>query len=320
MIAVSALVGSASAQGGQGETAKTTTITGSSHAAPRLAGHRFIPHSIVPDPFIRTSIRTTLGGGSSVAVTLPRTFLGDEEVGGAEGSTFLANLGFAYQLAFRERMSLLLEFDMQGQLGTEKRSIIVKGITASTKSKLGWLIRVWGNERGQLSASATVTNQSATVVDILGFVEGVIDSGGLTEENTIVRSVPSTDGRAGLRFGYRVTRFVGLITSLESGYGESIEEGTAGEWFTTGGALFSLDFSAISSIPLGLSVGGFGSSLPGLPDESLKGQRGFVLGFGYVGRDDFDLGLEATYQRNPQQLSRQPLKLAAVQLNLKYYF
>jgi hypothetical protein len=251
---------------------------------------------------------------------LPRIELGGEDLTGVDGSTFLANLGFTYQQAFRDRMSLLIEYSLKGDLGTGKRSLIIKGVTAASTVKLGWLVRAWSNDRAQLGVSATVTNQSATVVDILGFAQGIIDSGRVTPENTIVRYVPTADGRAGLRFACEVTRFVGVMASIEAGYGESIERGTESQWFSNGGGLFNLDFSAISSIPIGLSLGGFGNSLGSSLDETIKGQRALVVGIGYIGRDDFDLGVEASYQRNPQRLISQPLQLATAHLNLKYYF
>lgn len=312
------LAGSAIAQQTPGDAAGSPASP--AYKALRLGGHRFVPSTMIPDPFIRTSIRASLGAASTVALVLPRVQLGNRDLAGLDGGIVAANLNLSYQQSFHERMSVMFEFGMQGDLGTGKRSLILKGVTAATKSKLGWLMRVWGNERALLSASAVVSNQSATVVDILGFVEGVIDSGGVTPDNTIIRYVPTTDGRGGVRFAYEFSPLVGVVASLESGYGESLDRETGSQWFTSGGGFLSLDFSGIHSIPLGLSVGGFASSLPGSLDETMDGQRVIVLGLGYVGRGDFDLGLELNYQRNPQQGTSDPFELASGQLNIRYYF
>jgi hypothetical protein len=293
---------------------------GPAYRALSLGGHRFTPSVLVPDPFIRTSLRTSLGAGTALALTLPQYTLGGDPPTGVEGDIVLANLALSYQQSFNRRMSMLFEYAMQGQLGTGARTLILRGVTAATRSKVGWLVRVWGNERALVSASATVTNQSATVVDILGFVEGVIDSGGLTPGNRIVRSVPTTDGRGGARFAYGFGRSFGLAGLFETGYGESLERGTGNQWFTSGGATLSLDLSEIASIPLGITLGGYGSSLSSSLDENVEGQQALILGLGYVGRSDFDLGLEATYQRNPQEKVSQPFELAFVQLTMRYYF
>ena len=71
---------------------------------PQLGNHRFVTNPFVRDPFIKTTLRNTLGFGQAIDMKLPILVLGDDTVWGFRGDLMFVKLEFEYQYAFKRWM------------------------------------------------------------------------------------------------------------------------------------------------------------------------------------------------------------------------
>lgn len=108
-----------------------------------LAGHAFTPNNLVPDPFIKTFIRNSVGIGSAVDIEFPVAIIDGDTIVGFDGDLVFALLDFEYQRTLRDWLAARGQFKLQARLGTNVGSLLASGITASTGFELGWLARLF---------------------------------------------------------------------------------------------------------------------------------------------------------------------------------
>ena len=298
------------------ERAVGTVVRSLEFKRPMLGGHAFMPNNFVRDPFIKTFVRNSIGIGNAVDVKLPLVEIGGDTILGLQGDIMYATLDFEYQQAIRPWLAARGEFNLLGRLGTNVGSLLASGLTAATGFEVGWLIRLFHSEKTQLTGTLELANNSFTAVNITRFVEDVING----RPASLVQTTPSMRGGGGIRFAWGVSPFFGLTALAETGYGESVDRSATDEWQATAGATVDFDFLAISSVPIGVLLGGRYNRLPDSGEDTESDIFGGVIRIAYNGRSDFIIGLDIGFERFESRVLNQTLNLGSIGIDLRYYF
>jgi hypothetical protein len=288
---------------------------------PRLGDTRFISTTFLPDPFIRTVLRNKLGYGG--ASDLKLTLLEDDEgepILGLEGDVLYALLGLRYQHAVQDWLAVWVSARLSARLGNELQSLLAQGVSLFTGFELGWLVRVYETDRHIVSTSVSLGNSSSTIVDIYGFVNRIIEDGGLEPDNQLVRDVPRLDGALDLRYAFAASDMVGIQANGMAVYGETVERRAGNQWSYVLGAVLHLDLHARTQLPLGFALGYKHMTAPDPVDGDRAGIHSFLLNTSYTGRDDFTFGIDLQYERVPLLRFDEDASVFTLLASLWYYF
>lgn len=287
--------------------------------APMLAGHRFIQASNIQGPFIRTMFRNTIGVGVSSGISIPVIEIGGEEYHFETGSLLYSTIQAEYQNAVKDWLSVWVEFQIVGRLGTETSSLLTQGVTVINGFDFGWLLKIWERDDMQLSGSVRVVKSSYTAVDLIGFIEGVIE--GVPEsENSLVRTVPVLIGTTGLRYAWAINQVVGLTTLGAVGFGDSPDRKADSQWYFDLGALVDFDLRRKYSAPIGLALGANIANMAE-QDQAMDGNIATAIGrIDYIGRIDFNLGLEVMSRWYDHEGFEESLRYTTVTMDFRYFF
>src|SRR5215831_19497941 len=69
---------------------------------PYLSGHTFVSTDLVPDAFVRTYVRTSLGIAVGQSIDYPQTVVGRDTLQMLNGALNYATIGIEYQSALRD--------------------------------------------------------------------------------------------------------------------------------------------------------------------------------------------------------------------------
>jgi hypothetical protein len=283
---------------------------------PSLAGHVFTPNNVVPGPFITTFIRNSVGIGSAVDIEIPVPIVGGDTIIGFEGDLMFALLDFEYQHAVRDWLAARGQFTVQGRLGTNVGALLASGITASTGFEVGWLARLFRSDRTLLSADLKLASNNFTFVNVTDFVEDIIDG----RPAQLVRGTPSVRGGGGLRFAWGASPFFGLTAVAETGYGESVEQGSENQWYFELGTTLDFDLLAVSEVPLGVVLGYKHDTFPESGDDISDDIDQGLLRVAYNKTSDFIVALDFTFERFESKNLDQTINFGSIGINLRYYF
>ena len=285
---------------------------------PRLDGHRFTPNTLTDDPFIKTYIRNSLGIGQAVDLFVPVFKFGDppERVIGLKGDLLKAILEFEYQQAVKDWVALRVKVKVMGRLGTGAESLLATGVTADTGFEFGWMFKLAQGEKTALSGTIDVRNNSVTVVDFLGFVDGVINP----PSQPLVKSIPVTRVGGGLRYAWAASDLVGFTFKSEAGMGESVDRSQADEWYVNFSAAADFDLKAKTVVPLGLVFAYQVDSFPEGGEELVDVKHDLAFRVAYTGTTDFLLSLDFSYNWFKVVGNNETAQFTATLMSLRYYF
>ncbi len=284
--------------------------------APHKNGHTFSPIGGIPDAFVRSYIRNSIGMSQTADVDIPLGIIDGDTLFASRGALLFANLGIEYQQTIRDWIAFRARFNVNGRLGTGTSALLATGVSATTGFELGWLIRLLETDRGYMSLSFDVNNTSFTTINIADFVEDVIDG----EDAELVKTTPSMRAGVGLRYTHAFSPLVGLISYFRTGYGESVDRVSEDEWFTEFGATVDFDLAGVGWVPIGLAVGYRQDSFPEGGADITDVVRAFLFRVGYTGREDLALGLNFTYSTFPSDQLEEKIKSMGLNLDIRYYF
>ena len=179
-----------------------------------LDGHTFISSSLVRSPFIKSFFKNILGIGQTIDYVVPIIEINEEVVAGLKGDLIFATTDFEFQQVVRDWLAFYGEFILVSRIGSEVEALMASGVNLSTGFKVGWQIRLLKSRKSYLSTFLYLDNTSVTNIDLLGFVEGVIDSGYITPTNKLVKSTPVTSLNTGARFAYAFNRTFGVVQAI----------------------------------------------------------------------------------------------------------
>ena len=283
---------------------------------PHKNGHTFSPVNGVPDAFVRSFIRNSLGMSQTADVDIPLGIIEGDTLFASRGALLFANLGIEYQQTIKDWIAFRANFNVNGRLGTGTSALLTSGVSATTGFELGWLMRLLETDRGYLSMSFDVKNNSFTTINIKDFVEDVING----RDAELVRTTPSMRAGVGVRYTHAFSPLIGLVSYFETGYGESVDRVSDDEWFTEFGATVDFDLAAANWLPIGLAVGYMQDSFPEGGADITSVVRAFVFRVGYTGREDLALGLNFQYSTFPTDQLDTKIKSTGLDFDIRYYF
>lgn len=287
---------------------------------PVLNGHVFLTTASLPEPFLRTNFRNNLGVGVSEAYTTSALVVGDSTIATFGGDLYYASLGFKYQQAIKPWLAMDLKSDIKGRLGTGLKAALIDGMRASITGGAGVLVRVYETKKSYLSSYVGVTNASTTRMDPIGFVNGVIEDGGVTETNRLITETPTLQATADLRGAYGWSRNVGVMGFAGLSIGDSYDNEERTETYGALGLGVDFCLSDWLHAPLSLMLGYTMQNYPDVGEESKQAIQTGVVQLGYLSPGGFVLSMDLTNQWVSRESTNDTIYVIWPLLTMKYYF
>jgi len=296
---------------------------------PVLSGHRFIPTSTVPDPFITSYLRSQTGFGLLLDARLPVLTEADT-VAVLEGDIAFAILGFEYQQAIVDFLALRIGFGGAVRTGTSGESLLAEGLNASYAFQAGLTGRVLQTRRVVLSAVADFQSNRLIAMDPFGFAQRVADECAeapdvsqciLDSEEELLSSGRSNAFTGGLRAAWSPIDWFGLRGRTEFGAGDAFDPNSdLGTTILRVGAVADVDLIEVTPVPIGFLLG-FDAQLFGSRGSDIaESATRFSLGFFYTGRKEFSVGLESVFGRVALAQVDDSVDSISFNLRLRYFF
>jgi hypothetical protein len=283
---------------------------------PHLGEHVFVPDTYIPEPFVATQLRTSVGMGQAVDFQTSLLIIDGKPVLGLKGDLLFAILGFEYQNAIKDWIAIRARTQVSGRLGTGVQTLLSEGVTAAMGFDFGWLFRLRQGDRSLLSGSIEFGNHQTTAISISGFVKDIIAG----VDASLVRTSPSMRGSGGLRYAHGFSELIGMGVSGDVGYGESPSRARDDSWFYRIGAKVDFNLRYPVGVPLGFVTGAQYESAPQDHAEFADGVYGLLLRIAYTGTDDLAVGLQLTFERVPTHESDQNLRFNSANFDMRYFF
>jgi hypothetical protein len=287
--------------------------------APMLADHRFTTTAVIRGPFISTCFRNTLAVGMAPGSSVPLAVIDGREITFETGDILFTTLQIEYQQAVKEWMGFWVNLGLAGRLGTDTASLLSQGVTVTSGLRLGWLLRLMQTDNMVLSGTAQITNAGYTAVDLVGFVDGIIDDG-LTEDDKLVYSSSLMIATTGLSYAWAINRTTGLTASTAVGYGESPDRLAGNDWYYEVGAAVDFDLRRKIPVPIGAAVGVRSTSIPESDLNLGNSATNAAVRVDYIGRHDLNLGLEISSQWQDIRGAEKSLRYTTAAMDFRYYF
>jgi len=261
-----------------------------------LNGFRFIPSSIVDEPFATTFFQNSTGGGSAVNLSIPVRNLAGDTIETINGSIGFLLVDFDYQQAITKWLALRASAGGIGRLGTSIPSLVATGVSAAFGGALGATVPILNRPNFIVSAVADYRVNTQYDVDPFGFAKQVADSTYDPESDSgaLLRSYPVDRWSVGLRGAWAIAPWVGVSGELEPG---GAHENSEHKSLTTYGALVGFDFGKRSKVPVGLTLGYRGQSGSGKTGNIAGGYRTAQVGVYYTGRRDVQIGADVFWSK-----------------------
>ncbi len=291
---------------------------GAGDAGRTLGGHTFMPSAQVRDPFITTYLLSGTGVSIFQLPLLTIDWEGPEPVI-VEGDVLYLVQGFRYQRAVNEWLAVRGAFSATGRGGIDEKSVFAQGVMWSFAGGFGATARVWGAERAALAVSADVVLGSAYTINILDYVEDIIE-GGWDEESSLLSESNTSHGRLGLAGAWAPKRWLGVTASVDWAWADGSGDRSWDERKLGGSGTVGIDFKELDAVPVGVRVA-FSSQPIGQggtgPADDI---RSYGVGVFYTGRPDLSIGADAIFLRLP--LIDSDVKTDALQfsIDMRYYF
>jgi hypothetical protein len=284
--------------------------------APRVGETRVISTTFLDDPFVNTQSSLALGYGKSSNIVTPLIEINGEPLVGLEGELLFATLVFQYRYAVRDWVAVWGQLNIAARLGNELQTMLAQGVNAATGFELGWLFRLYENERHLLSTGISVRDGSATIVDVAGWAEGLVEG----EDVELVRKSPTLGTVGDLRYIYAANDFTAFQFLGQLAYGEAVNRSLGNELNYALGGLVSLDFNKKTGHAVGLALGYKYTIIPDVADEIIEDFQAALIGISYTGRPDFSIGLDLEFQRLPVKGIEDPASFFTAVISMQYFF
>ena len=272
------------------------TQTDSAKTPAELDGHRFLNNTALELPFLETYYKTLIGAGQTADLELPDIYINDKKVINLRGNVVYTDLMFVYQQQIRDWLAFNGSVNVYLKAGTEAGALISEGMNVATSFYLAWKVKTYQNKKMQLSSSLYLSRNDFTVIDLYGFVKGIIDSNGITKENKLVKSIPLTRGGLKMNYVYAFNKTFGAIANATIDYGESAYRTEGDAWNYSYGLGFEADLYPVHDVPLGFLAGFKHASIPTTREQTEKQPNILLFQFNYTGKKFLNLGAEITYQ------------------------
>lgn len=278
-----------------------------------LGGYRYIPSNLVPDPFIVSHFRNATGAALAMNETFPLLVADGDTLLALAGDVAFLSLNFELQHAVDDRVAFRVGGLGTSRLGTGAESLLTQGVTAATSFEMGTSVRLWNAERFLLTATADAGIGSVLAIDVFQYVEDVIDAG--FQGASLTQTDDGLGLDAGLRSAWTLRRWAGLTGLVKMHYFNTVRRDELGWGIGISG---SIDFGQKQGPPVGLLATVAFDDIRFDPNE--KSEAHYGGGVFYTGREDFSLGLEISYFRNPLRQPEVSLDGMTFWISAWYYF
>jgi hypothetical protein len=248
---------------------------------PSLAGHTFVSTDLVPDAFVRSYVRSSLGYAEAASIDYPPLVIRGDTLQVLNGSLSYATLGLEYQAALRNWIAMRIGAGLISRLGTEGSSLANEGVTVSQGYDFGFLAKLRQTPKSMLCGSIAVTNQSVTIVDVKQFAEDVANG---VPNARLLDYLPVVRSNAGLRFAWAASRTFGVTLLGVASYGDAPRRHERTSWGWDLGASVDYDAGPAHGIPVGAALGYRMTSLPGVNAADNGNSSQTVLRIAYTGK------------------------------------
>ncbi len=260
---------------------------------PMLGGHAFHMNDQAKSPFIKTYLAGSIGMGNTGTMYFSGYIVGDKVILDFSGQLMFFNAGLEYQQRVNDWLAIYFNYGLVGRVGSDVSTILVDGLNSLSGGSIGWLIRLYHNDRFQLSGTLYLQNLSGSFVDIVGYINDLLDS---VPNPEITKNIPVMNGGVGLKGAWAASQTIGVLFETDFLYGESFVRGV-NSFFTGISLSGDVDFNPRYQVPVGLNFGYAFSSRPENTLLEFDHTNIFHLRIGYTGSSDFDVGLQFSFYR-----------------------
>ena len=265
---------------------------------------------------------TSTGGGMAfgfedlVDVPLPDSSV----IQALTGDLAFVALGVDYQQKLWQRFAVGLGVTASARLGIDAESILSQGVTSVFSSHIWFKGQIIRGERHLLSASVDFRPNSAVALDPVGWAEGIIEDGGISDDNELVKSTDAASASVGLQYAWGLRPWIGLLASTDIGFGDPLDDEQDRELRWRGDGNVSIDLNEVWGWPIGFLVGGRYSDFSDQASDILEKSVLTNIGLFYTGREDFSIGAEMSRSSADLKTSDATLTSSSVSFELRYFF
>ncbi len=292
-----------------------------SHARPGVfGGHEFIASSFIPDPFVRTYLRTSMGFGTTLNRVAEAVTIHDTTYVGQKGELLFALLDVEYQYAIRSWLAVRGRLTVTGRLANATTTLIAQGVTLFSGFEIGWLLEMAKSDRLSVTGLVGVKNNATTDVYLQRFIQGVIDNGRILPGNTLILTTPMLRGTAGVQGAYVLSRLTGMTIAGTVDYGESMYRDEPDRWYYSVLVAFDFNLHSQDGTPVGFVIGGKTGSSPEIQGAESRTAHTIFGRIAYTGAEQFALGLDLGYQFIPIRNQPERQGFLSSIIDMRLYF
>ena len=218
-----------------------------------LNGFRFVPSSIVDEPFTNTSFENATGGGMALNLNVPVRNLDGDTVSTLNGNIGFFLLDFEYQKSVAKWLALRVGVNGIGRLGTSLEALVASGISAAMGGYIGATVPVWSKPNFLISAVADLKNNKQWDVDPYTFAKDIVDDGYTPDAKAVLLSSERVSRWSfGVRGAWAVKPWMGLTANIEPGWADG--EVSGNKSLNTFGALAGFDLHQLWDVPISTTL------------------------------------------------------------------
>jgi len=219
-----------------------------------LNGFRFVPSSVVDEPFVNTSFENATGGGMALNLNVPVRNLDGDTVSTLNGNIGFFLLDFEYQKQVAKWLGLRVGLNGIGRLGTSLEALVASGISAAMGGYIGATVPIWTKPNFMVSAVADLKNNKQWDVDPYTYAKDVVDSGYTPDSKAVLLGSERVNRWSfGVRGAWAVKPWMGLTANIEPGGADG--EVSGNKSLNTFAALAGFDLHKLWDVPISTSVG-----------------------------------------------------------------
>ncbi|TFH01676.1 MAG: hypothetical protein E4H13_04235 [Calditrichales bacterium] len=286
---------------------------------PKLNGVTIYPNNLIPNPFIKTYLRNSLGFGTTTPIQLQFSQFDQVESTITFGALYYALLELDYQYAVQDWMAVWFRYRFAARLGSDIGTILSQGISTFNSFNMGWLVHIWSNDSHFLSANLELINSAVTIIDLLSYVKKSVEEGQLSEDTEIIYTAPVLLTAVSLRYTTAFKKMYALTAQAQLAYGEAILRSQSNKFYNKFGLTVQADLQVKYHVPLGVTLGLSKTTLPDVSINSAGNTSTFLISATYIGRKDFTFSLDLTMQNTKIRGLDNEIKYYAAVLSMQYF-
>ncbi len=258
---------------------------------PMLNDHPFHISDAARSPFIKTYLAGAIGMGSTGDMSLPGLQVGDKTILQFTGELLFLNGGLDYRQKVNDWLAFFVSYELVGRVGDDIDMMLVDGLNSLSGGDVGWLFRLYHNDKFLLSGTLFLQNMSGSFFDIVGYINDLLDS---VPNPQATKNIPVMNGGLGLKGAWAPNQTFGLLFETNFLYGESFARGVK-DFFMGLTVSGDVDFNPRYKVPVGINFGYTYSSEPKNTLLEFDNTNILHLRIAYTGSCDYNVGLQFSF-------------------------